>query len=156
MNLEELARRIQVLEDIEAIKQLKYLYGQICDDKYNPDEMEKLFTEDAIWDGGEKFGVYKGKKAIKEFFAGVSKNLVFAVHYFLQPIIKITSETTAEGSWYLWQQSTLGDGKAIWLAAREDEKYEKVNGKWLFKEIKLTVFFATPYEEGWHKNLMCL
>ncbi len=153
MSMEDLAKRVQILEDIEAIKQLKFVYGEICDDKYNPDRMDKLFTEDALWDGGEKFGVHKGKAAIKKFFTEVSKGLAFAVHYFLQPIIKVDGDR-ATGSWYLWQAATLGDGKAIWLAGREDEVYQKVNGQWLFKEIKLKIFFATPFEEGWHKNPM--
>jgi hypothetical protein len=32
----------------------------------------------------------------------------------------------------------------------------KINGGWFFKEIKFKEFFATRFEEGWHRNKMCL
>ena len=34
--LEGVVKRLQDLEDIEAIKNLKARYGQACDDQYNP------------------------------------------------------------------------------------------------------------------------
>ena len=47
-SLEELEKRIQVLEDVEAIKRLKAFYAKACDDKYNPSLMKEVFTEDQI------------------------------------------------------------------------------------------------------------
>jgi ketosteroid isomerase-like protein len=151
-NVDALAKRVQMLEDKEAIRDLKALYAEICDDKYNPDRMMPLFTEDAIWDGGPKLGRYEGKKAIREFFTGVSGSIIFTVHYFVQPTRLTVTGNTAKGSWYMWMAGTMGNGKAGWLAGTEDEVYVKVKGKWLFKEIKLNLLFATPYEAGWHKD----
>jgi hypothetical protein len=116
--------------------------------------MEKLFVEDSVWDGGEVWGVYKGRNEIMRFFAETGKS-VTGVHFFVQPTIRIISDTEAEGSWYLLQQGTKGD-MAFWLSAVEYEKYVKINGEWLFKEIKFKEFFATRFEEGWHRNKMCL
>jgi hypothetical protein len=48
MNLEELAARVTRVEDIEAIKQLKALYCEICDDDHNPDRIVTIFTKDGI------------------------------------------------------------------------------------------------------------
>ena len=154
MDIKELEKRLTVLEDMEAIRRLKALYGEICDDRYDPTRMEKLFAEDSVWDGGEVWGVYKGRKEIMGFFKDAGKSIT-GVHFFVQPKIKITSDATAEGSWYLLQQGTKGD-LAFWLSAVEYEKYVKINGEWLFKEIQFKEFFATPFEEGWHKNRMCL
>ena len=154
MDIKELEKRVKVLEDKEEIKNLKALYAEICDDRYDPTRMEKLFVEDSVWDGGEVWGVYHGRKEIMEFFTDAGKSIT-GVHFFVQPKIRITSDTTAEGSWYLLQQGTKGD-LAFWLSAVEYEKYVKINGEWLFKEIKFREFFATPFEEGWHKNRMCL
>jgi ketosteroid isomerase-like protein len=152
MDMATLEERIQRLEDIEAIKNLKARYAAVCDDQYNPEEAIKLFTEDAVWDGGEDFGVHKGREAIKEFFAGVSENLIFAVHYFLQPIIKVNENgETASAKWYLWQAATMRDGTAVWVSGLEHDKYRKINGQWLMSEMKLDLFFMTPYEDGWHK-----
>ena len=75
--LEALERRIQQIEDLEAIKRLKYEYAGACDDFYNPEIMLTLFTEDAIWDGGADFGVHRGHAELKEFFMGVSPYTTF-------------------------------------------------------------------------------
>ncbi len=54
----DLERRVQILEAIEAIKQLKAEYADACDDMYNPPHAD-LFTKDAVWDGEkEGFGVH--------------------------------------------------------------------------------------------------
>ncbi len=42
----ELEKKIARLEDIEAIKQLKALYCDICDDDHNPDRITKIFAPD--------------------------------------------------------------------------------------------------------------
>lgn len=149
---EALEKRIQCLEDIQAIKDLKARYAAACDDFYNPEEMGEIFANDAVWDGGEDFGRYEGRDAIKQFFAEVSKDIEFAVHYFVQPIIKVADDgITAEAKWYLWQACTLKGNKAVWLAGLEFDKYRKQDGRWWKTEMRLELFFLTPYEEGWHK-----
>ena len=52
MNSQELEKRLQTLEDIEAIKRLKARYCAMCDAGYDSDGLAGLFTEDAVWDGG--------------------------------------------------------------------------------------------------------
>jgi len=64
MNVEDLARRLQVLEDIEAIKKLKVRYCAYCDNNYDADGIAALFTEDAVWDGGS-LGKCEGREAIR-------------------------------------------------------------------------------------------
>ena len=86
MNLEELERRIQVLEDSEAIKKLKARYCAYCDNNYDADGIASLFTEDAVWDGGD-FGKYEGREAIRTFFRGAPKLFPFAIHQVMNPII---------------------------------------------------------------------
>jgi hypothetical protein len=154
MDQKELENRLRVLEDIEAIRKMKALYAEICDDRYDVKRMEKLFVEDSVWDGGEVWGVYKGRNQIMKFFAETGKSIT-GVHLFVQPTIRIISDREAEGSWYLLQQGTKGN-MAFWLSAVEYEKYVKINGEWFFKEIKFKEFFATRFEEGWHRNKMCL
>jgi len=103
--LKALEKRVQVLEDIEAIKNLKARYAAVCDDKYNPPKGVKLFTQDAVWDGGKDFGVHKGRAAIKKFFEGVAQNIVFAVHYFLQnrhrEVVSLAGLYLERWYWYL-------------------------------------------------------
>lgn len=152
MTLEELEKRVQVLEDIEAIKKLKAWYCQAADDNYNPEKFDPLFTEDAVWDGGETFGVYRGKKAIKEFFAHVPEDVPFAIHYSaLVPDISVEGDK-AYAHWYGLCAMTLTGNKAVWLANWYDDTYVKIKGEWLIAEVKVIVLFHTPYEEGWAKK----
>jgi len=152
MTLGELGERLKNLEDLEAIKRLKARYGQICDDHYNPAEMVKLFTKDAVWDGGEIDETYRGIGEIKRFFAQMSELVTFSAHYFLPVDITVDGDK-ASGQWYLLQTATIGGDKAVWVGGIEDDKYVRKDGKWLIKSIKFSkLFFLTPYEEGWAKK----
>jgi len=151
MNLEELAARVQNLEDIEAIKKLKARYTTYCDNGYDPDGIASLFTEDAVWDGGV-FGKSVGREAIRKFFQGASKMLPFAIHSVMNPIIEVDGNT-AKGSWYLFQTCTFAEGdQAVWGAARYSEEYVKQGGQWKFKNLKVASEFWTPYDQGWAKK----
>ena len=149
MSLEELEKRIRVLEDIEAIKQLKSRYSQIVDGIF-PGEIETLVTEDALFDYGQ-LGVLKGRKAIADFFNKYPELRPLRVHYFSQPDITIEGDK-ASGRWYMWCPCSSGDGRALWSSGFQDDKYERVNGEWLIAELKLISHFRTTYEEGWHKK----
>ena len=48
--LEQIERRLQVLEDAEAIRNLKARYAALCDNQYDADGIAGLFTEDAVWE----------------------------------------------------------------------------------------------------------
>lgn len=151
MNLEDLARRVQTLEDIEEIKRLKARYADYCDNGYDPDGLASLFTEDAIWDGGV-WGRYEGRAAIREFFRGASAVLPFALHYMANPIIEVNGDT-ATGTWYLFQTCTFAEGnQAVWGATRYHEEYVRQDGEWKFHHLRLVSSFWTPYEQGWAKR----
>ena len=78
MNLDELARRVQELEDIEAIKKLKARYCLYVDTG-DPDKLAELFVEHAVWDGGV-VGRYEGREAIRTFIRNLPQTLAFALH----------------------------------------------------------------------------
>ena len=48
--LEQIERRLQLLEDAEAIRNLKARYAALCDNQYDADGIAKLFTDDAVWE----------------------------------------------------------------------------------------------------------
>ena len=151
MNLEDLERRLRVLEDIETIKKLKARYCAYCDNNYDADGIAALFTEDAVWDGGN-FGRYEGREAIRTFFRGAPRIFPFAIHQVMNPIIEVEGEQ-AKGQWYLFQPATLAEGnQAVWLAARYEEEYVKVESEWKFKRLKVFPSFLTPYDQGWVKK----
>ena len=45
--VERLEKRLQALEDAEAIRNLKAEYAALCDDHYNADGIAALFAQDA-------------------------------------------------------------------------------------------------------------
>ena len=150
MSLEELEKRVRVLEDLEAIKKLKARYGQVCDNGYDADELAAMFTEDALFLLTEKGETQKdkGRDAIRQRFKVMPQRIAFADHHFVSPIIELKGDK-AEASWLMWTPATLADGKCVFGAGVERDKYEKVNGKWLISETHLEIFFRAPYGDGW-------
>ena len=117
MNLEELATRITRLEDLEAIKQLKALYCEICDDDHNPDRIVEIFTEDGIWEG-RGIGTARGRDEIRALFENFQRMMSFSQHMTMNPRIEVNGES-ATGTWYFFGPFTFRDGnQAKWQATR--------------------------------------
>lgn len=149
--MSDLEARIRRLEDIETIKQLKARYCAACDDGYDPDRLASLFTEDALWDGGNTFGVAQGRDAIHRHFAGASARVTIARHQVMNPIIDIEDDS-ATGHWLLFQPCTNAnrDGEqAVWLAATYADRYARIEGEWLISATVIEVAFFTPFDRGW-------
>ncbi len=152
MQIEELAQRIQTLEDIEAIKKLKARYCAGADER-DEEAFVGCFTEGAIWDGGS-FGHYEGQAAIREFFQAIPKALSFAIHYVMNPQIEVNGDR-ATGRWYLLEPCTMrqeGGEQAVWGSARYEEEYVRVNGEWKMQNLALIQNFWSPFDQGWVKK----
>ena len=138
MDMTELEKRITRLEDIEAIKQLKARYCHICDDTHNPDTVVSVFAEDGIWESPE-FGKAQGHAAIKELFSGFRKMFTFSQHNITNPVIEINGDR-ATGIWYIMGPWTQSEGdKEIWMTARYDDDYVKVDGEWKYQHLRANV-----------------
>src|SRR5438128_11261391 len=98
MDLAELEQRIIRIEDLEAIKQLKARYCDVCDDDHNPNRITTLFVEDGIWEGGG-FGKAQGHEAIRQLFQSFQKMISFSQHMVINPIIEI-EDNRAKGTCY--------------------------------------------------------
>jgi ketosteroid isomerase-like protein len=151
MDATELEHRVRALEDVEAIKRLKHRYADACDRGYDADALVEFFAEDAVWDGG-LFGRYEGREAIRAFFRGVSADIVFAMHYMMNPVIAVDGDR-ATGTWYLFQTCTFAKGNPpIGGAALYDEAFVRQADGWKFQHLRLVSSYWTPYEEGWVKR----
>ena len=138
MDTDELARRITRLEDIEAIKQLKARYCEICDDMHNPDRIASVFAEDAIWESPD-FGKAQGHQAIRDLFQGFRDMFSFSQHNIMNPIIEVDGDR-ATGIWYIMGPWTYTeDGKEIWMTARYDDDYVKIDGEWKYQHLRASV-----------------
>ncbi len=138
MDMAELEQRITRLEDIEAIKQLKALYCEICDDMHNPDRIASVFAEDAIWESAD-FGKAQGHDAIRELFRGFQKMFSFSQHNIMNPRIEVNGDR-ATGIWYImgpWTHSE--NNREIWMTARYDDDYVKIDGEWKYQHLRAAV-----------------
>jgi len=150
MDMADLERRITIQEDIEAIKQLKARYCAVCDDDHNTEKITTLFVEDGIWEGAD-LGSHQGHDAIRALFQSFKERISFSQHNVMNPIIEVNGDR-ATGTWYLLGPFTFRKGnRAIWLAARYDDDYVKVNSEWKFQHLRATGRMAAPYEKGWAK-----
>ena len=136
-DLSELEKRIGVMEDIEAIKNLKAKYFR-CVDKKLWEEMETVLIEDAVADYGMGIELLQGRKAIIEFLKkNLGRDSMISVHQGHNPEIEITSDTTATGVW------VLNDRLIIQTIATSsgwryyEDEYVKVNGEWKKKSTKI-------------------
>jgi hypothetical protein len=155
----DLEGRIQVLEDIEAIRKLKALYCYLVDtavanDSSKWDELLEHFTDDA-WADFELLGRYEGIENVNKLFKEVVASLLsYSAHMVSNPIIEVNGNK-ARGRWYVHVPLTGKAGNMPgWLQGRYDEEYVKVNGEWKWKSMTTTFDFITPYEEGWVKTRM--
>lgn len=148
--LQRLEARLRTLEDVNAIRNLKARYAELCDDNYAADGIAALFTEDAVWES-EGLGSYHGREAIREFFRGASKIFTFAIHYSLNCQIEVDGDT-AQAQWYTFMPCTLGAGnRAMWRAGVDKEKYVRIDDRWFFVHKRSAPRLQTPFEEGWSK-----
>ncbi|MEO1190437.1 MAG: nuclear transport factor 2 family protein [Pseudomonadota bacterium] len=147
---QDLEARIDRLESIEAIKSLKHRYMNECDLGYPPAKLGPLFTEDAIWTSAV-FGHHDGRKAIEDFFDGVSSQIVFAAHLAMNGIIEVEGDE-ASGVWRILMPCTMmeeGHKVSRWILGDYDERYRREKGVWRFSKIDFLVNFNVPSLESW-------
>ncbi len=122
------------MEEIEAIKQLKYKYFR-CLDRKEWDGLAETLTEDATcaYDSG-KYS-FEGRDGILGFLTGALDNpRIISLHQGHHPEIELTSETTAKGTWYLEDYVIFAESNtAVRGAAFYFDEYVKIDGKWKIK-----------------------
>jgi hypothetical protein len=152
-NSTDLAVRVAKLEAREDIRRLKLEYAAGCDDGYKPDVLTPMFTEDAVWDGGERFGVHTGHKEIYDYWAGISSQLVFAMHYMIGDTIEIADDLkTATGKWQFLMPSTMivdGENRPMWFAAIYDDEYRLESDGWKFSRVNVDFTMLAFHDVGW-------
>ena len=136
--LKDLAAKVQKLLDIEEIKKLKYRYFR-CFDTADVDGIVDVFHPDvtlSVVGGVYKFKM-EGRDAYLKMIREGSHAEMITQHNGHHPEIDIISETEAKGIWYLhdivWEfrRNIHINGTAFYR-----EKYLKVDGRWVIKDIE--------------------
>ena len=149
-SLIELEQRLKRLEDIEAIKQLKHRYWRYLDLK-RWEELARLFLPDATVSYGSGKYQFQGVDPIMRFLSeslGKESGSV-TIHHGHHPEIVVTSETTATGTWALYNYMfNEKQRRGIRIGAYYEDVYAKVGGEWKFKHIGYTTIF----HEEWNRD----
>ena len=122
------------LQEIEAIKRLKYKYLR-CLDLKQWAEMEACFTADATAAYGDGKYSFAGRDQILQFLRdALGRPTIISAHRVQQPEIGLTSATTASGIWALddtvieTQSNSVIRGAAFY-----HDEYVKIGGDWKIK-----------------------
>jgi hypothetical protein len=154
MTLNELEKRIQILEDIEEIKKLQIHYVN-CLITTNWDDLIDCFTDEAVTDTHS--GVGRGKAEISNIF----KKMIARYHigqegnFLVHPIITVDGDK-AKGSWLLYMQFAQPrkllprlpvlsvDDAPDWMQGFYDIEYQKVDNKWKISYLKWNHRLISP------------
>ena len=119
--------------DIEAIKQLKFRYFRLLDQK-RIDELGELLADDCTvsYNMG-RYGASSRAETIEFLRASMTKTTLLTLHQGYHPEIEILSATEATGTWYLHdivvnlEEKTRLEGGAFY-----QDRYRKIDGEWKF------------------------
>jgi hypothetical protein len=162
----ELERRVGVVEDVLAIRNLQHAYGYYLD-KCLYDEVVDLFAEDGevIFIGG----VYKGKKGAARLYAGRFRNNFaggkngpthgrLLDHPILQDIVHIADDRqTGYARFRVLMQAGTHESVATeqtpvrqWFEGGLYENvYTRDGGTWKIKKLFYRPFWHGTFEDGW-------
>ena len=131
----------QELSAIEQIKRLKASYFR-CMDTKDWDGFQAVFAPDATMDTTQEapdIDVVQGNENIRRFVEG-AVGPVLTVHHGHMPEIEIVSDSQATGIWALFDLLRFKAGPITEIAAYGHyyETYEKAEGEWRIKAIRLT------------------
>ncbi len=158
MTLEELARRVQVLEDEAAIRRFMTEMMLAADDRGNlqwGERMASFYTDDGLWTSGAGFadvGMQTRGRAglVKKFTAGT--RIRESSHLLGSESISVDGDA-AQGTWLCFEPVTLAAGngaeEAVWIMGRYTCEFRRVQNAWKVRTVKYDGIFCTSYEKGW-------
>jgi len=150
------------LQELEAIKRLKYRYMR-CVDQKRWGELEEVFTEDATCSYSNGKFEFEGREAIVGFLSGsMDRDTFCSSHRVHHPEIDLTGPDTARGIWAL-EDTVMEYDIVLRGAAFYTDEYVKQGGHWriqhtgyerTFEEIysrkDLPSLRLTEPRERWH------
>ena len=146
LDLEQLRAQVQVLNDLEEIKQLRARYCRYADGQDWDAWGREILTEDFRFDSDG--GVQEGRDVVVAF---VSKSLEGAttVHHCHTPEIAMTGPDTATGVWAMQDHVKMShEGKTIMFrgAGHYHEEYVRTAQGWRIRSTTLRRLSVDPLQ----------
>ena len=127
---DSLEQRVQRLEDIEAIRRLKFRQMSALD-AADAVGVSNVYTEDALWEGGGERR--DGRQVIREVMTRNMARTRWFFHVVENAEIDVASDGLhATGTWKLLEWY-LSEGKRYWMLGRFEDRYRKDGGHWLIE-----------------------
>jgi carotenoid cleavage dioxygenase len=161
-----LTRQVGVLEDVNAIRRLQYLYGYYID-KCLYDETVELFADD----GEVRFmgGIWRGQAGVKRLYCGrFRKNFTGDVngvsfgflldHPQLQDVIDVapdrtTAKVRARSLMQAGRHVSITEEGALprqwWEGGIYENEYVREDGVWKIKVLDYNPVWHGMYDKGW-------
>ncbi len=154
--MSDLEARVQRLEDIDAIRNLKMTYAKLCDEGYDADGIVELFAqeEDVEW-VSDVFGTHRGRDEIHAWFDDVDEEIRWALHFMINAVVDVHEDgRRATGSFYLLELATMSapdstEPDAVIMTGKYADDFVKEGGRWRFKRIEVNFEQVSNLDQGW-------
>ncbi len=141
-----LAAKLQQLQDLEEIRALKYEYARhanIVNGKAGDlKAFAALFADDASFDVG--MGEAKGPAAIEEMMSGLTTQWHTAMHYMLNPQIRVDGDQADGTIAGLFAFTTTANPAPIWLSNIYTDSFVRTAQGWRIQSLRVETTFADP------------
>jgi len=137
--LEDLRRRIDRLEAIDAIRQLVARYGYAADDR-DINGIRNMFTEDGCFRAVNGQMEARGIDAVIDMYHARFRGMGHSFHVAHDHIIELQTETRATGR-VTSHAELIRDGVPHVVALRYEDIYKCVDGTWCFKERAMAFYY---------------
>ena len=129
--IEDLATRLQALEDKEAIRLLKSRYLRACDLK-QPDAVRDCFSPDGVSIEYQGFPIFTNRDDFVATYEGMAcHGGVYDIHHATNWDIELTGADEARGLWSLNFRTILtGPRQVTRLAVEYEDVYRRHDGRW--------------------------
>lgn len=149
MENKDLEKRIQVLKDREAIRELLSNYCWTIDNGKYEDFLE-LFMDDVVCDFGD-LGHFSNKVEWRNFiYEGIPSISSRMRHLIHNENAEIKGDEARGRSYFDF--TGIHDEKSFVGGGHYEHQFVKVNGQWKFKEIKAVIYYLVPLSEGWARG----
>lgn len=139
--MSDLESRLQALEDIEAIKRLKYDYLFYSDHK-QPEKMRECFAPGEVTIDYGRIGLFKNRDELVAVFDQLAcAEHIIEMHHAQNPRVDLLSTSTAKGVFGLYYFMIDSHQNSVTqLGGYYEDEYEKLAGEW---KITATAFKVT-------------
>ncbi|PCJ39821.1 MAG: hypothetical protein COA71_13125 [SAR86 cluster bacterium] len=150
------AKRLQRVEDVQAIEKLERAYGYYVD-KHLWDQVVDLFAEESSVELDQR-GIFLNKEGVERLFLGrlgrgqigIARGTLFN-HIQVQGVVDIDpGGLTAKGRYRtIVQVAGFGANREFWSDGIYENEFIKENNVWKFSKMKFWPTYYTPFDEGW-------